>query len=78
MQVETLTDDPSELLPELTLQVWARKFSEEDVKKLNFAEHKKIYRVSMTYSWLLLAPGQVHWTRLLLKQLTMRSFGLQT
>lgn len=45
MQMETLTDDPTELLPELTLQVCARKFSEEDVKSLNFAEHKKIYQV---------------------------------
>lgn len=46
--METLTDDPSELLPELTLQTCARKFSEQDVKSLNFTEHRKIYQVNAT------------------------------
>lgn len=44
--MESMFEDPAELLPDLTLGSCAKKFSEEDVRSMSFSEHKRIYRVS--------------------------------
>ena len=45
-QIERLFEDPSEMLPHLTLNSCAKKYSEEDVGSMSFKDHKKIYKAS--------------------------------